>query len=263
MNVERSQRKIPTSIQADQKHGSFGDLIFANHRLRALAVVIRHSHSHPPVPRRTRELQDFRRLIPPLKTIRPIPRLPFRPKKIRSERTIGRRCRAPRELREPQGEPWPCLADTHPGLWRPPVKDQECALRQTDPIGNAQQRRMSRLHICYPDNRAQRQREVRRRHRIHVVDFAIGAAAIVIRRTIPTRHAGLFKNRPGVRRNLNIVRGFGGRLPEVAFRRMEQASARRAQAAEALPPAFFCGHNPPSIARSVEERAAAAAEGWT
>jgi hypothetical protein len=32
---------------------------------------------------------------------------------------------------------------------------------------------------------------VRRRERVHVEDFAIGASAVVIRRSIPARHPGL------------------------------------------------------------------------
>jgi hypothetical protein len=90
---------------------------------------------------------------------------------------------------------------------------EDAAFNERAAIGNAQHCGMAGLYICYTYDGAEREREVRGGHGVHVVDFAIRAAAIVIRGTIPARHTGLLEDGLGAGGNfdLGIVDGLGGR----------------------------------------------------
>src|SRR5207302_4357875 len=79
-----------------------------------------------------------------------------------------------------------------------PVGDERAA------VGNTHQRRVSLLQIGNTYDGTQRQRAMRRRHGVHVVDFAIRSHTVVVRRTVPTGAPGFHSQRRGARRNRGL-----------------------------------------------------------
>src|SRR5882757_8339692 len=79
---------------------------------------------------------------------------------------------------------------------------------------------MSGFHIRHPHDRPQRQCEMRRRHGVHVIDFAVRASPIVKRSAIPARHPGFFKNWFSARGHLDpfVLILFRGRSWWLAWR---------------------------------------------
>ena len=76
-------------------------------------------------------------------------------------------------------------------------------------IGDADERSRARFDVRHAHDRAERESAVGGGHGMHVVDFAVGAAAVVVGRTVPAGESGLGGDGPGI--------GGERRLSEVGF----------------------------------------------
>jgi hypothetical protein len=89
---------------------------------------------------------------------------------------------------------------------RGPREVNDTAFYKWPTVGDADNHRLSRTQICNSHNRAERECAVRGSQRVHVVDFAIRSAAIVIGGAIPTRDARFDEQRLCIGRNFRLRR---------------------------------------------------------
>ena len=90
-------------------------------------------------------------------------------------------------------------------------KIENAAGNERSAIGDAYQRRVRGLEIRDANDGTERQSAMRGGHGVHVVDFAVRSAAVVVRRSIPAGHPGFGGDRSGTRRDRRLGQvGIGG-----------------------------------------------------
>ena len=193
------------SVESHEKYRSLFRLSFVGQSGSALAIIVRHPHSHPPTPGRTGKLQDFRGLVAPLQVFRQFggrsSRSAIEPIWTAQRPPVSRGagdCRtSSRTLAVPGRYTSSALAAARErSMMRPSTKGPRSVMRTTAMVG---------FQIGDADDGTERQSEVRSRHGVHVVDLAVRAAPIVIGSAVPARHSDFFKDRFRVCGNFDFL----------------------------------------------------------
>ena len=169
----------------------------------ALAVVIENTYPHPPISNGAIEAQYSGRVVTPGEAVG----------QLRSGVFIAEcaylHCPASPDVQRSGSFEY---FQTNHGDARPPNvylfgrskrKVEDASGNKRPAIGNANQGRIAGLEIGYAHDGTQRQSAMGRRHGIHVINFSVGAAPVIIGRTIPTGETGLHIDRLRIRRNHN------------------------------------------------------------
>ncbi len=217
------------------------------HLCRRLLVRILRIDPHP-VARRPRKLNHLRRPVPSYQVVLQRNRIVFRQKRANLHAPPPPRNR--RLRRTPtrnRGRRCPCRKCLHPHL-RHSCPIHPCRLRRSQrqvdnppmhkrpTIRNLHHHALIVRQVRHPHHRPQRQRQVRRCHRILVVHLAIRALATRIRRPIPARqpHLRLKRLPPHLRRRRRqpprtiLLRPIAtpSRIPRRVHRRRRRRSTR-------------------------------------
>lgn len=197
-------------IQTNQEDGSGGDFGFADHGLGALSVVVGDSHAHPPVSGWTGEFLNLGSLVAALETAGCVGGAFLVGERADLNGPASANVEGGGSLENFEADPCGAGEVDVDGFGGGQRKIEDAAFDEGPAIGDAQLRGMAGLEIRNTHDGAERQGEVRGGHGIHVVDFAIRSAAIVIWRAVPARHAGLFEDGLGAGGEAGVAGGSGG-----------------------------------------------------